>query len=405
MSADRSKPMLAMAAAAAALVLAGTAVAERPADEAPARAPADWAERAATRARAGHLGLPALSATQTKHLTPAAVALGRKIFFDRRLSLNATISCGMCHVPEQAFASNELATAVGFEGRSVKRNAPTMLYVGNLAVLFHDGRESALETQFVAPFVAANEMANPSIGRVVEALRTLPDYRGLFEAAFGAPVGLDGIGAALAAYQRTLIGGPSRFDRWRYGGEDDALSALEKKGFAVFDGRAGCSTCHTIGARDAMFTDELFHDTGYGWWREQLRQWPEATEAVEVAPGLSYRLPRSVVASVGLPQQADLGRYEVTLDPGDLWKFRTPTLRNVALTAPYMHDGGLRTLGDVIAFYDRGGRPHPAQSPLLRPLGLDETEKSALIAFMATLTSSGLDQLVGEARTEPPDNR
>ncbi len=380
------------------------ALSVRSADPGAGAATETWAGRAASRALAGHPGLPQLRAPDRARLTPESVALGRKIFFDRRLSLNGTISCGMCHVPEQAFASNELSTAVGFEGRSVKRNAPTLLYIGHLDVLFHDGRETSLETQFVGPLVAHNEMANPSIGRVVDLLRTLPDYRGSFESAFGAPAGLDSIGAALAAYQRTLIAGPSRFDRWRFGGEGKALTEEEQRGFALFSGKAGCARCHVAGTRDAMFTDQKYHDTGYGWWREHIRQSPEATEPVEVAPGVRFNLGRDVVASVSAPQQADLGRYEVTLDPRDLWSFRTPSLRNAALTAPYMHDGGIRTLADVVAFYDAGGRPHARQSPLVRPLGLDAAERAALVAFLGTLTSAGIDELVREARTAPPDN-
>lgn len=363
---------------------------------------ADWADDAYVRLKEGHLGLPHMASTS--RVSPAAIALGRKIFFDRRLSLNGTLSCGMCHVPEQAFASNELATAVGFEGRTVKRNAPTLINIGVLTTLFHDGREQALETQFVGPLVAPNEMANPAIGRVIELLRTLPDYRNLFERAFAAEPSLDTVGSALAAYQRSLIGGPSRFDRWRYGGDSAALNAEEQRGYLLFTGKAGCSQCHSIGERHALFSDQEFHDTGYGWWRERVRQSPNEGEAVEVAPGVSYRLGRDVIDSVAAPPQADLGRYEVTLDPRDVWKFRTPSLRNVALTAPYMHDGALRTLAEVVAFYNAGGYPHEGQSPLIRPLGLGDGDVRALVAFLGTLTSSGLDRLVSEARVEPPDN-
>ena len=363
-----------------------------------------WAQRAAERARSGHAGLPPLPESATAKLTPAAVALGRKIFFDRRLSLNGTISCGLCHVPEQAFANNELATAVGFEGRTVKRNSPTLINIGALQVLFHDGRDEALETQFVGPLVAANEMANPSVGQVVMRLRSLPDYAGMFEKAFGAPASLDSIGASLAAYQRSLVGGPSRFDRWRYLGESDALSEEERRGFALFTGKAGCAQCHTIAERHALLTDQRFHDTGYLWRREQQRQWPESAELVEVVPGVSYRLPRAPTDGVGERRPAALGRYGVTLDPADSWKLRTPSLRNVALTSPYMHDGGLRTLADVVAFYDRGGEQHDGQSPHVRPLGLTDEESRALVAFLGTLTSSGLDELAREARVAPPDN-
>lgn len=382
------------------LSIAGASVAFAAADGRPGR----WAERAVARAVEGHAGLPPLPKVTIGRLTPAAVALGRKIFFDRRLSLNGTISCGMCHVPEQAFASNEMATAVGFEGRSAKRNAPTLLNVGRLDVLFHDGREHALETQFVAPLVAANEMANPSVGHVVAMLRTLPDYAGLFEQAVGGPAGLDSIGAALAAYQRTLVGGPSRFDRWHYRGESDALDDAERRGFLLFTGKAGCAQCHTIGIRHALFTDQRFHDTGYLWWRERQRQRPEASAPVEVAPGVHYQLGRDLISSVSGPPSSDLGRYEVTLDPRDLWMLRTPSLRNVALTGPYMHDGGLRTLAEVVAFYNEGGKRHDGQSPLVRPLGLDSEQCADLVAFLGALTSADLDELVDEARSAPPDN-
>lgn len=374
------------------LAAAGTASADR-----------SWSSRALERSQSGHLGLPGLAAS-ARPASAAMVELGRKIFFDRRLSLNGTISCGMCHVPEQAFANNEMATAVGFEGRTVKRNAPTLINVGLLQVLFHDGRDSSLETQFVGPLVAANEMANPSVGRVVALLRALPDYQGQFERAFGTTASLDTIGAALAAYQRTLVAGPSRFDRWRYGGEAGALTAEERRGYEVFTGKGGCAQCHPVGETRALLTDEAFHDTGYGWWREQLRQRPEVVEAVEVAPGVSYRLGRDVIASVSERAAADLGRYEATIDPADLWRFRTPSLRNVALTAPYMHDGGLRTLGEVVDYYDGGGKRHAGQSPLVRPLGLDAGERAALVAFLSALTSEGLDELVREARSAPPDN-
>lgn len=368
-----------------------------------ASADRSWSSRALERSQSGHLGLPP-PARAAPPANAAMVELGRKLFFDRRLSLNGTISCGMCHVPEQAFANNEMATAVGFEGRTVKRNAPTLINVGRLQTLFHDGRDNSLETQFVGPLVAANEMANPSVGRVVALLRTLPDYAGHFERAFGATASLDAIGAALAAYQRTLVAGPSRFDRWRYGGEAGALTAEERRGYEVFAGKGGCVQCHLVGETSALFTDEAFHDTGYGWWREQLRQRPELAAPIEVAPGVRYRLGRDVIASVSEPAAADLGRYEATIDPADLWRFRTPSLRNVALTAPYMHDGGLRTLAEVVDFYDAGGKRHAGQSPLIRPLGLDAGERAALVAFLSTLTSEGLDELVREARSAPPDN-
>ena len=185
---------------------------------------------------------------------------------DRRLSPNRTMSCAMCHVPEQGFTAQELATSVGIEGRSARRNAPTVLNVAWQKRLFHDGRESALKDQAWGPLLSANEMGNPSIGYVVERIRAIADYAGLFETAFnGKAVSAERIGAALASYERTLTAGDSRFDRWRYGNERSALTALEQRGFALFTGKARCVSCHSVGERDALFTDQAFHNTGIGW--------------------------------------------------------------------------------------------------------------------------------------------
>ncbi len=363
-----------------------------------------WTERAVTRSLSPMAGLPATPHPAENPPTPEKIELGRKLFFDRRLSINKTMSCAMCHIPEQGFANWELQTAVGVEGRGVKRNAPTLLNVGTLNVLFHDGRDLALETQFVGPMVAHNEMANPSVGLVVAFLKQEPAYRRMFDAAFAAPPSLDRIGAALAVYQRTLVAGNSPFDRWHYEQDATALSPAQQRGYELFTGKANCAGCHPIGAGAALFTDQLFHDTGYGWMREQQRQAPPATTRVQAAPGIFYDLPRALIKSVSTPRAADLGRYEVTEDPADRWKIRTPSLRNVAMTRPYMHDGGLPTLEAVIGFYNRGGAGHAGQDPRIRPLGLTAGEIADLAAFLNGLTAPNLACLVAEARSAIPDN-
>jgi cytochrome c peroxidase len=345
------------------------------------------------------LGLPAIVVPEGNPLTPRKVALGRKLFFDRRLSPNNTMSCAMCHVPEQGFTAHELATSVGIEGRNVRRNAPTVLNVAFQQRLFHDGREISLEDQVWGPLLAANEMGNPSIGFVVERLRSLDDYRGLFEGAFGGQgVSSERIGQAIAAYERTLVAGNSRFDRWRYGGDANALNAAEKRGFELFSGKARCTACHLLGDGHALFTDHGFHNTGVGWRRSGE---PAASTRVELAPGVHAELDRRTVASFSEPPEKDVGRYEITLDPKDRWAYKTPSLRNVALSAPYMHDGSLSTLEAVIEFYDRGGIDNPEKSPRLAPLGLTAIEKTALAAFLRTLTGSGIEALVAEARATP----
>ena len=344
------------------------------------------------------LGLPPLPVPADNPITATKTALGRKLFFDRRLSPNRTMSCAMCHVPEQGFTARELATAVGIEGRSVRRNSPTVLNVAWQARLFHDGREISLEDQVWGPLLAANEMGNPSIGYVIERVRASPDYRGLFEAAFdGKGVSAQRIGAALATYQRTLVAADSRFDRWRYGGEASAMNETEQRGFRLFAGKARCAICHRVGERDALFTDHGFHNTGIGWRRTY--QIPERTR-VEISPGVYTELDRRTVETFSEPPPKDVGRYEVTLDPRDRWAYKTPSLRNVALTPPYMHDGSLATLEAVIEFYDRGGIDNPEKSPLLAPLGLDGAQKAALAAFLRALTGGEAEALLArEART------
>ncbi|WP_245969754.1 cytochrome-c peroxidase [Thiocapsa rosea] len=340
------------------------------------------------RVRTPPLGLPPVPEPADNPLTAQKIALGRKLFFDRRLSLNGTQSCAICHIPEQGFTSNELATAVGLEGRDVGRNTPTLYNVAYRRVLFHDGRERTLEHQAWQPMINPLEMANPSIGHVLARLRDLPDYAGLFELALdGRPATMDGVGMALASYQRTLVSADSPFDRWYFGGDADALSKSAQRGFALFTGDAGCHACHIVGEDHALFTDDGLHNTGTGYARDMAPTHASAPRPVTLAPGVFGTLSPAALASVSRPGRShDLGRYHITGDPADRWRFRTPSLRNVTLTAPYMHDGSLRTLAEVVDFYDRGGEPNPLQDPRLRPLGLTPEARSDLVAFLESLT-------------------
>jgi len=370
-----------------------------------ARAEATQIDDAAlTRVKLPALGLPPVPVSATNPPTPAKIALGRKLFFDRRLSHNGTMSCGMCHIPEQGFTSNELATPIGVEGRSLRRNAPTILNVAYQERLFHDGRETALETQVISPLLARDEMANPSIGYVIDKITNFPDYAGLFEDAFDGRPTIGRVGQAIASWERTLTAGDSPFDRWRYGGEANALTETQRRGFDLFTGKGGCAACHPVGDSWALFTDQAFHDTGIGYQADRLAARRNEPVVVEIAPGREVLLDRRAVESVGEPRRSDLGRYEVTRDPVDLWRFKTPSLRNVTLTAPYMHDGSLRNLDEVVCFYDRGGVPHEGLDPLIRPLGLSTDEIEALVAFLASLTSDGVAELISDARSASVGN-
>ncbi len=339
------------------------------------------------------LGLPALAEAPA---APALVDLGRRLFFDRRLSFNGTLSCGMCHVPEQAFTQRELATPVGFGGLPVKRNAPALYNVAYRPRLFHDGREATLELQIWSPLLAANEMANPSIGSVLERIEALPEYAAAFQAAFAQPPNVANVGRALAAYERTLVSANSPFDRWHFGHESAAVSAAAARGFDAFRAR-GCDACHTIAEDHAQFTDDLYHDTGIGY-AASMRGGPKQ---LQLAPGEVVVL----TTSVQVPVANDLGRYEATLQPGDRWRYRTPTLRNIALTAPYMHDGSLATLEAVVDHYAAGGVAHEGLDPLLRAFTPTDRERADLVAFLESLTGSNVEALAIDARTAPIGDR
>jgi len=348
------------------------------------------------------LGLPKVPVPPDNPLSRKKIELGRKLFFDRRLSLNNTFSCAMCHVPEQGFTSQEQSTAVGVEGRSVRRNSPTLYNVAYAEKLFHDGRESALENQVWGPFLAHNEMANPSVGFVVDKLKRLPDYQGLFEKAFHRAASMETVGQAIASYERTLVSAHSPFDRWRYGKQSEGLSLKARQGFELFVGKAGCSGCHSIGEQQALFTDNQLHNTGLGY-RESMKKAPEK-QRVQVAPGISFEMDSTAIQQVGAAKPNDLGLYEITQNPADRWKYKTPSLRNIALTAPYMHNGALSSLRDVVEFYNQGGEANENLDPLIKPLKLNEAEINALVEFLQSLTGDNVETLVLDAYAAPVGN-
>ncbi|MET0153540.1 MAG: cytochrome c peroxidase [Candidatus Binatia bacterium] len=346
------------------------------------------------------LGLPKVPVPKDNPVTVEKVALGRRLFFDRRLSRNNTISCAMCHIPDQGFTSNEIATAVGIEGQTVRRNAPTIYNAAYARLLFHDGRETRLEQQIWGPILARNEMGDPAVGYVLDKIRALPDYRGRFEAAFGGRgLTMETLGMALASYERTLLSANSPFDRWHFRKDRGAVSASAARGFQLFTGKAGCAHCHTIAENYALFTDQQLHNTGVGY-RQTMASTPRQRR-VQLAPGTFVTMDTAVVADASEPPPSDLGRYEISEDPNDRWKYKTPGLRNVGLTAPYMHDGSLATLREVVDFYDAGGAPNELLDPAIRPLHLSDPEKDDLVAFLESLTGSNVGDIVADGLAAP----
>jgi cytochrome c peroxidase len=327
-------------------------------------------DRALQRIAHPPLGLPAVRIPPSNPLAAAKIRLGRQLFFDARLSADGRMLCATCHEPREAFTQTQVTTPRGASGSSLPRNAPTLINAAYAGRLMHNGEAHSLEAQVLSPLFAADEMANPSIAGLVSRVAALSDYAGRFEAAFGESPSISNIAKALACYERTLLSGNAPFDLWRYGGKETALSEVAKAGYALFTGKARCAACHAIGEADALFTDQSFHNTGIG------------SRAAQKRSG---------------DQTIDLGRETVTHDPLDRFKYRTPSLRNVTRTGPYMHDGSLASLRDVVEFYNTGGAPNIGLDPLIRPLDISDAEIASLVAFLESLTGDNVDDLANEA--------
>jgi cytochrome c peroxidase len=296
------------------------------------------------------LGLPAVGAGAPA----AAVALGKELFFSRTLSVDRSLSCASCHQPGTGFADPR-ATSPGVNGARGTRNAPSVWNATYWNSQFWDGRAASLEDQAGGPMMNPVEMGHSRKG-VVASVEHDPKLRAMMAAAYGdEQVTLERITRALAAYERTLVRGNSPFDRFYFGGDRTALSAEAERGLVLFRGKARCAACHTVADDHALFTDQKFHNLGVG---------------MDPAGNL-----------------VDLGRYAVTKREEDRGAFRTPSLRNVAETAPYMHDGSLKTLKEVVDFYVGGGNANPQLDPLIQPLtSFTREERAALVAFLESLT-------------------
>jgi cytochrome c peroxidase len=207
------------------------------------------------------------------------------------------------------------------------------------------------------------------------------------------------VGQALASYQRSLNSADSAFDRWYFGKQVEAMSQQAQRGFALFSGKAGCVNCHKIEQQSALFTDQKRHNTGIGY-QQSMAKTPEQ-QVLQVAPGIAINVDSQALKSVAENKANDLGFYEISQNPADRWAYKTPSLRNVALSAPYMHNGSLASLDDVVRFYNQGGVANENLSRLIKPLGLSDSEISDLVAFLQSLTGSNVDKLVADGFAAP----
>ena len=303
----------------------------------------------------GELGpLPAVPIPATNPQTPAKVALGRQLFFDPRLSGNDHWACATCHHPGLGYGDG-LPRSLGFgDEQELGRHSPTIINIAYNTAQFWDGRAATMEEQAMGPIVAAREMnSDPQV--MIKKISGIPAYNEQFKQVFGEEPTLKTIGMAIAAFERTIVTGESAFDQY-VKGEKQALNDQQKRGLVLFVSKAACTQCHN----GPNFTDSSFKNLG---------------------------LPQSG------PLKEDLGRFEVTKNPKDKGAFKVPGLRSVELTGPYMHTGALKTLDEVVEFYNQGGGPGPNKSEKLLPLNLTDGEKKDLVAFLKSL-SGALPQAV-----------
>lgn len=323
------------------------------------------------------LGLPR---TVTNIDEPLA-RVGERLFFDTRLSADGSVSCASCHLPQYAFADTK-ARSQGHGRQPGTRNAPSLLNVRHLNSLFWDGRTPTLEAQARAPFVNSVEHGLADEQNLLDIVSENPHYMGeLGKLRPGEDVTLDTVTAALAAFERTLVSGGSRFDRHYYGKEHGAMSEAELRGLELFRGRANCTSCHGIGEDHSLFTDQSFHMAARGVPPRVTQNLPKLAQQVVTAQANrgSEDLDELIARNADI---AALGRFLVTLDPADIGKFKTPSLRNVADTAPYMHDGGVATLAEAVELelYSRGAVSYP--------IILTRGEKADLLEFLKALTGA-----------------
>ena len=305
-----------------------------------------------TRLPGGLAALPKPPIPRENPQTHAKVDLGRTLFFDRRLSRDGSISCSTCHDPGKAY-SDGLSLPVGIGHAVLRRRSPSLLDSAYNSSQFWDGRAQTLEEQALSPILSRSEMGMPDANALLARLQTIPQYRQMFLKVFGRAITLVDVGRAIAAFERTLITPDSAFDRYA-NGDKTALTESQKRGLILFIGKASCSQCHN----GPNFTDNKFHSLG-----------------VSRAPS----------------GQVDLGRFLVSGNPADRQSFKTPTLRNAAQQSPYMHDGSIKTLPQVIEFYNRGGGAAP-KSKLLFPLHLTAREKEDLLDFLRSLAGHAIPE-------------
>src|SRR2546426_416768 len=320
--------------------------------------------------------------------TPEKVALGEKLFNDKRISVNDKVSCATCHDPDKGVVDHKpLAEGVAAPAKRTQRNSPTVLNAMFNAVQFWDGRAPSLEEQAKLPILNPIEMGQKTSDDVVNKLRGIAEYRTAFQQVFGHELTYDDVAGAIAAFERTQYAGDAPFDRF-VAGDEKAIDDSARRGWGLFNGKGRCNNCHAFSTVSPLFSDQKFHNIGIAAHKTDFIGL--ARKATAIVRGGDLKQIDELAIQTDL---SELGRFLVTKSSNDIGAFKTPGLRNIAITSPYMHDGSFATLWDVMDHYNKGGVPNPNLDGGMQRLGLTEAEIDDLVAFLESLTSSKLAAL------------
>ena len=337
--------------------------------------------------------VPLFSAEVIKSFTPAdnpitdaKAKLGDMIFDEKRVSADNSVACNTCHSPRNGFTTHT-ETSRGVRDQIGKRNAPSILNAMFYKSMFWDGRAATLEEQSTLPILNPIEMGQRDPQDVVAKLAAIPEFVEAFQQVFGHPVNWEDLGRAVAAFERTRLSTEAPFDRFLHG-DKKAVNASQQRGWALFTGKARCGSCHTYDPALPLFGDNRFHNAGVAARRQDFNRLAKRA-ADSTAAGNKAEIDKLALET----DYSELGRFLVTQKKEDIGAFKTPFLRDVLLTGPYMHDGSLETLWDVIEFFNKGGARNPFLDAEMKPLGLTESEVEDLVNFLGALTSDRFAEL------------
>ena len=337
--------------------------------------------------------VPLFSAEVIKSFTPAdnpitdaKAKLGDMIFDEKRVSADNSVACNTCHSPRNGFTTHT-ETSRGVRDQIGKRNAPSILNAMFYKSMFWDGRAATLEEQATLPILNPIEMGQKDPKDVVAKLAAIPEFVEAFQQVFGHPVNWEDLGRAVAAFERTRLSTEAPFDRFLHG-DKKAVNASQQRGWVLFTGKARCGSCHTYDPALPLFGDNRFHNAGVAARRQDFNRLAKRA-ADSTAAGNKAEIDKLALET----DYSELGRFLVTQKKEDIGAFKTPFLRDVLLTGPYMHDGSLETLWDVVEFFNKGGQRNPFLDAEMKPLGLTESEVDDLVNFLGALTSDRFAEL------------